>query len=342
MFDVGGRMLGQEAPVFVIAEIGANFSGIDEGKALIAAAADAGADAVKFQTYTAETVALPGATFTLEDGSVISQYDFFKASELSRPAHLELQRSAAEHDLVFFSTPGYYDDLELLEDLGVGLYKTGSDDLTNYPFLKAVAACGKPMIVSTGMCTLGEIEKAVEAVVSTGNEQLVLMHCVVGYPAPIEEANLRVIDTLRQAFGKPVGLSDHCRGPVAGILGVGLGAVCLEKHLCRDRSAGGPDNDVACQPDELAEYIGQIRQAEAALGCGRKQIGPGEEKWRRAARKSLVAAGDIAAGQILTPELVTIKRPSSGLHPQYFEMVLGRRARRPIAVNALIALEDLD
>jgi N,N'-diacetyllegionaminate synthase len=339
--DFAGGSIGPGAPVFVIAEVGTNFNSIDEARVLFKAAADAGADAVKLQTYRAETVAMPGAVFTLEDGTQISQYDYFKEHEVSAQAHVELRDYANELGVVFFSTPGYYDDVQLLEDIEVPLYKTGSDDLTNYPFLKYLAALGKPMIVSTGMCSLAEVERAVATILNTGNEDLVLLHCVVGYPAPIEQANLRVVETLRSAFGVQVGFSDHFLGEVAAVLGVGLGVTVVEKHLTLDRSVGGPDNDVACEPEEFKRYVAAIRTASAALGGTEKRLLPTEEKWRQAARKSIVSACDIPEGAMLEESMLTIKRPSDGLHPQDYDLVIGHRARKAIAAGHIIGLGDL-
>ena len=341
ILEVAGRRIGAHAPVFVIAEVGTNFASTDEARTLFKAAADAGADAVKLQTYRAATVAMPGAMFTLEDGTQISQYDYFKEHEVSAAAHVELRDYAADLGLVFFSTPGFYDDVDLLEDLGVPLYKTGSDDLTNYPFLDYIARRGKPLIISTGMCSLAEIEQAVSTVHAAGNDQLALLHCVVGYPAPIDQANLRVVETLRSAFGVEVGLSDHFLGDTAAVLGVGLGITVLEKHITLDRRAGGPDNDVACEPEEFKRYIEAVRIASAALGRSEKRLLPTEEKWREAARKSIVAAVDIPAGAELTSEMLVIKRPSTGLHPRELNNLVGRRTRRALGAGQLVDLGDL-
>ena len=341
VIELEGRAIGPGAPVFVIAEVGTNFGSIDEARVLFKAAAAAGADAVKLQTYRAETVAMPGAMFTLEDGSQISQYDYFKEHEVSREAHVELRDYANELGLVFFSTPGFYDDVEMLEELGVSLYKTGSDDLTNFPFLEYLAQRGKPLIVSTGMCSLAEVERAVNTIRGAGNENLILLHCVVGYPAPIDQANLRVIETLRTAFGVQVGLSDHFRGDLAAVLGVGLGITVVEKHLTLDRTAGGPDNDVACEPGEFKDYVEAIRMASAALGHSKKRLMPTEEKWRKAARKSIVTACKIPAGTEITRSMLVIKRPSTGLHPQDLDLVLGKRVRVAMEEGHIVSLSDL-
>ena len=341
LIEVDRCQIGSADSVFIIAEVGTNFQSIAEARALFKAAADAGADAVKLQTYRAETVAMPGAMFTLEDGSQISQYDYFKEHEVSFEAHVELRDYARELGLVFFSTPGYYDDVDMLEELGVSLYKTGSDDLTNYPFLDYIARRNKPMIISTGMCSLAEIERAVTTIKNAGNEDLILLHCVVGYPAPVDQANLRVIETLRSAFETQVGFSDHCHGEVAAVLAVALGATVIEKHLTLDRSIGGPDNDVACEPAEFKVYVEAIRMASAAMGRSEKRLLPTEEKWRQAARKSIVAACDIAMGTEITQAMLTIKRPSTGMHPQDLELVVGRKARVAIELGQLVSLGDL-
>ena len=338
---VDGKTIGPGHPVFVIAEVGTNFESLAEAKAMVAASAAAGAEAVKLQTYRAETVAMPGAMFTLEDGTQISQYEYFKQHEVSESAHFELKELCERLGLIFFSTPGHYEDVDLLERVGVGLYKTGSDDLTNYPFLRHIAEQGKPMIVSTGMCSLAEVEKAVATIRETGNDQLVLLHCVVGYPAPGEVANLRVMETLRSAFDVQVGLSDHFIEDIIAAIGVGLGAVALEKHLKYDRNAGGPDNDVACHYDDFKGYVDSVRMAQVALGGSTKSLLPTEEKWREASRKSIVAARDIPKGTIIEWDLLDIKRPSSGLHPDKLEFVIGREAGEDIAANELIRLEAL-
>ncbi|MGY8827900.1 MAG: N-acetylneuraminate synthase family protein [Candidatus Latescibacterota bacterium] len=342
IIEVDGCQIGGTDSVFIIAEVGTNFQSIEEARSLFKAAADAGADAVKLQTYRAETVAMPGAMFTLEDGTQISQYDYFKEHEVSLETHVELRDYARELGIVFFSTPGYYDDVDMLEEVGVSLYKTGSDDLTNYPFLDYIARRHKPMIVSTGMCSLAEIERAVTTIKNAGNDDLILLHCVVGYPAPVDQANLRVMDTLRYAFAAQVGFSDHLQGEIAAVLAVALGATVVEKHLTLDRSIGGPDNDVACEPAEFKSYVEAIRMASAAMGRSEKRLLPTEEKWRQAARKSIVAACDISVGSEITQAMLSIKRPSTGMHPQDLALVVGRKARVAIETGKLISLGDLE
>ena len=284
---------------------------------------------------------MKNAFFTFEDGSRVSQYEFWKAHEASEETHRILKTETEKLGMIFFSTPSHPQDVELLERIGVPLYKTGSDDLTNYPFLEYIAKKGKPMIVSTGMCTMAEIEEAVKTIQATGNDQLILLHCLVGYPAPRRDANINVIRTLQQAFDIPIGFSDHTRGNLASILAVSLGAVAIEKHFTLDKSPGGPDNDTSVEPDEMKSLLEDLRDVHAVLGHGTKRIQPGEMKWREAGRKSLVAARPIQRGETITRDMIEIKRPSSGLHPRYFDVVVGRKAADAIPEGDLITWDRL-
>jgi sialic acid synthase SpsE len=325
----------------IIAEIGAKYADLETVKAMVSAAKDAGVDLVKFQTYRAETIATPGSWFTMEDGSRVPQYDFFKKYELTEDDHAELDRHCKSLGLAWISTPSHPTDVDLLERFDCPAYKTGSDDLTNLPFLRYIASTGRPMIVSTGMCTLGEIERAVEVIRAAGNRDLILLHCVVSYPAKAEDANLRAIETLRRAFGCPVGLSDHTTDELTSVLAVSLGAVVIEKHLTLDHALNLPDHEASLDPQAFALLVRRVRTAQAALGDGIKRILPTEEKWRQAGRKSLVAARDIAEGATLRTEDIAVRRPGSGIHPHLFEAVVGRRARQPIPLGTVLTWDML-
>ena len=342
LIRVGSRSIGLGHPVFVIAEIGANFFNTEEAFAMIDAAVEAGADAIKVQTFRAETLSAPGAMFTFEDGSRVSQREYWKAREIGEQLHRELKEYTERHGLIFFSTPSFDEDVDLLERVGVLLHKIGSDDLTNAPFLKRVAARGRPVILSTGMCTLDEIAESVRAIETTGNEQLILLHCLVGYPAPAEDANLKAIETLQRAFGYLVGFSDHTLSSMAACLAVSLGAVVVERHLTLDRARGGPDDLVASDPAGFKQYVRDVRKVPTLLGDGVKRIMPGEVKWREAGRKSIVAACRIKAGDTITEEKITIKRPASGLHPKFLSQVIGATAKRDLQENDLVSLSDLE
>lgn len=333
---IGDALVGDGQPPWIVAEIGAQFSSIDEACARVDAAAACGCDAVKLQTFRAATLVRPGALFTFEDGTRVSQYEFFRARELDREMHVALKARAARHGLTFFSTPSHADDVELLESVGVEVYKIGSDDLTNLAFIEQVARRGRPLILSTGMSTLGEVEEAVRCVRRAGDPPLILLHCLVGYPAPLAAANLRVMATLRHAFGVPVGFSDHTGGTLAALAAACLGAVVIEKHFTLDRTAGGPDNDTALGPAEMTALVRDIRAVVPALGDGIKRIQPVEEKWRAAGRKSLVAACHIPAGRCLTPDLVAVRRPADGLHPRHLGDIVGRVTRGDIEAGACL------
>lgn len=320
----------------VIAEIGANYGGIEIVKQMIRAAKICGADMVKFQTYRAETIATPGSYFTFEDGSRVSQFDFFKAYELTKEDHDVLDALCKELGIQWLSTPSHSTDLELLEKYDLPFYKTGSDDLTNLPFLRTIAETGRPMLVSTGMCTLGEIEAAVDTVLATGNQQLVLLHCVVSYPSKPEDANLRVIETLQKAFGLPVGLSDHTQDEFTSILATQMGAAVIEKHFTLNHALKLPDHEASLDPTQFGRLVERVKLVSKALGDGVKRILPTEQKWRQAARKSLFAAVDISAGTVITEQHIAIRRPSEGIHPHHLPLILGRVAKTFIPAGTLI------
>jgi len=322
--QIGQKWVGAGEPCFIVAEIGANFSDVETAKQMIRSAAESGADAVKVQTFQADTLALPGSFFTLNDGSRIPQHEYFKQRELSFEAHQALRALAQDLGLIFFSTPSHPSDMRILEALDAPACKVGSDDLTNLPFLEFLAKKGKPLLISTGMATLGEVEQAVTTVRTAGLDDVILLHCVVAYPARLEEANLRAISTLQTAFGLPVGFSDHLLGHTADIIAVTLGAVMIEKHFVLDRSEGGPDNDVAAIPEEFAAMVRAVREAESALGDGIKRLQAGEVQWHAAARKSLVAVRDIPEGAVIGSEDIAIMRPAGGIPPAARDSIIGR------------------
>jgi sialic acid synthase SpsE len=324
----------------VISQIGGIYEDIEGMKALVKASAEAGADAVKLQTYKAETIALPGAEFEFEDGSRMSQYEFFKRYEISDADHKALFDCARECGITIFSTPSHQEDADLLESLGAPAFKTGSDDLTNTPFLAYLAKKGKPMIVSTGMATLQEVEEALEAIRSTGNDQVILLHCTVSYPPNPEFANLRVIETMRQAFDVAVGYSDHIVGVYASVLAAQAGACVVEKHLTLDRALGRPDSQVALEPTELAEMVRLIRLTPVHMGSGVKRVLEPEQKWRQNARKSLVAARDMNKGEVLAASDIKIMRPGTGIHPRHLPLVIGRTLSRGVGAGTTLGQED--
>lgn len=341
-----GRLVGEGAPAFVIAEAGVNHNG-DAGLArtLVDVACDAGADAVKFQTFTTDRLVSPRAPKaeyqlqTTDPGE--SQQAMLRALELSADLHEELQARCRARGVLFLSTPFDEESATFLDRLGVPAFKLGSGEVTNLPLIRHVAATGKPLILSTGMSHLGEVDAARRAFVEAGGSGLVLLHCVTSYPADPAEANLRAMETLSRAFAVPVGYSDHTEGLEVCLAAVALGAAVIEKHFTTDRTLPGPDHRCSLEPGELHGLVRGIRAVEAALGSGRKEPAASEVDNRRVVRRSLAAAADLPCGASLSAETLVALRPGTGIPPALVDAVIGRRTRRALSRGELIAWEDL-
>ncbi|MBI4589777.1 MAG: N-acetylneuraminate synthase [Candidatus Rokubacteria bacterium] len=345
-FVLGARIIAEGAPVFIVAEAGVNHNGdLALAKRLVDVAAEAGADGVKFQTFRSEALvsrAAPKAAYQqAATGADEGQREMLARLELTPDQYAEIREHCARRRILFFSTPFDEASADALEALGVPLFKLPSGEITNLPLLRHVAAKGKPIILSTGMSTLAEVAEAVAAIRAAGDPPLALLHCVSAYPAPPAEMNLRAMDTLRDRFGYPVGLSDHTLGIEVAVAAVARGAVIVEKHFTLDRQLPGPDHPASLEPGELAALIRAIRSVEAALGDGEKRPMPSETDARRVARKSLVAGGPIRAGERLTPSRVRIKRPGTGISPADLPRALGRTVRRDLAADEVIDWEAL-
>ncbi len=326
---------------YIIAEIGGNFTTIEQAKQLIDAAAECAVDAVKLQTYRAETVASKVATFDMENTGVLSQVDLFRQFEIGPELHDAVFQYAEAKGLDWFSTPSHESDLALLEQLGVGAHKIGSDDATNLPFLRAVARTGKPMILSTGMCTLNEVRESVDAILAEGNDCLLLLHAITSYPTHPENVNLRAMQTLMAEFPNlDVGYSDHTLSPVACLCAVAMGARVIERHFTYDKNAEGPDHMLSADPTEMAWLVDAVRSFERMRGSGVKRPADSERKTRRNNRKSLVAARSLRAGERLTPADVAIKRPGYGIPPKFLEQMWGRTLFRDLEEDAVLRWED--
>ncbi len=315
--------------VFIIAEAGVNHNGsIDLALKLIDSARASGADAVKFQTFRADQLATRSAhkaayqerTTTATE----SQFEMLQRLELDVDDHRRLIDYCRKVGIQFLSSPFDAQSADLLAEMDLPLYKIPSGEITNLPFLDHVARKGRPIILSTGMSTLGEIEEAVTVLRTAGNNRLTLLHCVTEYPAPYAEVNLRAMHTLRVAFGLPVGYSDHTPGYEISIAAVALGAEVIEKHFTVDRSLPGPDHAASLEPDELEQMVTAIRHVEVALGDGIKRPAQCELPNISVARKSVVASRSLIAGQRLTAEDLDIKRPGNGIAPRLKPMLIGR------------------
>lgn len=343
---IGPYSIGESHPCFIIAEAGVNHNGdLAIARSLIDAAVAAGANAVKFQSFKAERLATKGAPkadYQVKNGdSSESQYEMLRRLELSEQNHDELMRYCEKRNIVFMSSPFDEPSADSLEDLGVMCFKIPSGELTNLAYLKHIARKKLPMIVSTGMAFLAEVEAAVHAIEQTGHHEFVLLHCVSNYPAAATDANLRAMATMRTALGKSIGYSDHTLGTEVALASVAMGACVLEKHFTLDRNLPGPDHQASLEPAELKQMVDGIRTIEAALGNGRKQPAASERNTAAIARKSLVAAFDLNAGTLLTDELIGAKRPGTGLAPTMKSLLVGRRLKHDISANTLFSLEML-
>ena len=345
--NIGDREIGDGCPCFVIAEVGVNHNGdIELAKRLIDVAADAGADAVKFQTFRAERVAstaAPKAAYQLETTDMTeSQLEMLRRLELSPESHHELQAYCQKRGILFMSTPFDEESVDFLDELGVPAFKIGSGEITNWPLLEYIAAKKKPIILSTGMSYLSEVDEAVRVIRNAGCKQIALLHCVSNYPASPSDANLRAMETMRTAFRTPVGYSDHTLGIEVALAAVALGASVLEKHITLDRNLPGPDHKASLEPQELRSLIAGIRIVERALGNGLKIPVRSEEDSRVIVRRSLAAARNIPKGTILRADMLKSLRPATGIPPTFTKFVIGRKARRDLAANQLITWSDLE
>jgi len=336
--NVGSRMLGDGAPVFVIAEIGNNHDGsIRQAERLIEAAADAGADAVKFQTHIAEEEMLPSTPTPPHFDE--PRYEFTRRMELSLDDHLRLKASAEARGLVFFSSPFSVAAVQLLEEVGVPLYKVASGEVTNPPLLEAIAATGKPVLLSSGMSGLDDVAAAVDVL---GTDALVVLQCTSAYPCPPERVNLRAMKTLSERFGVPVGLSDHTPGIVTSLAAAALGAVAIEKHFTLSKLLYGPDHHASLVPDELRALVDGIREVELALGSGDKEHDESLDPVRATFEKSVVTTSAVASGMVLEESMLTTKRPGTGVPAVRLRDLVGRRALRDLAANELVHEADVE
>jgi N-acetylneuraminate synthase len=329
---IAGRVIGPGHPCFVIAEAGVNHNGsIDLGRQLIDVAVEAGADAVKFQTFKADKLAsasAPKAKYQIDNtGTTESQHEMLRRLELTGEMQNAMAAHCRERGILFLSTPFDADSADELDALAVPAFKIPSGEITNLPLLRHIARKNKPMIVSTGMSWLGEVEAALHAIASEGNDAVAVLHCVSNYPASPSDINLRAMATMSDAFRIPVGYSDHSSGIEIAIAAAALGATIIEKHFTIDRKLPGPDHVASLEPDELREMIRAIRAVEAALGDGIKRPAPSEANTADVARRSLVAAKAIAAGTVLTPSML----------PQ----IVGRTLRTAVGEGTLFRLEML-
>jgi N-acetylneuraminate synthase len=337
--NIAGRAVGAGAPVLVVAEIGNNHDGsIRQAERLIEAAAEAGADAVKFQTHIAEAEMLPSTPTPPHFDE--PRWEFTKRMELSKDDHVRLKAFAEERKLVFFSSPFSVEAVELLEEVGVPAYKVASGELTNPPLLESIAATRKPVLLSSGMSGMEDVERAVSILRSDGSE-LVVLQCTSNYPCPPELVNLRAMVAMGERLGVPYGLSDHTPGVWTSVAAVALGAVVVEKHFTLSKRLYGPDHHASLTPEELARLVEGVREVEAAMGDGRKERDPSLDPARATFEKSIVAKIRIPQGAVLERGMLTTKRPGNGISAQRIAEVIGRTAARELERDHQLEEADL-
>lgn len=330
---IGGRLISEEAPAFIIAEMSANhLMDFDRAVEIVKAAKEAGADAIKIQTYTPDSITLncEDPCFQITQGTIWDGTTLYKLYETAYTPwewQPKLKQIAEEMGLLFFSSPFDLGSIDFLEEMEVPAYKVASPEINDIPFLKKIARTGKPVIISTGIAYLADIELALRTCREAGNEQVILLKCTSAYPAPYEDINLKTIPSMKESFDCIVGLSDHTMGGAVAGAGVALGAKVVEKHLTLRRADGGADAAFSMEPEEFKEMVDNIRMIEKAVGRVTYDLTPKQKKTREHSR-SLFVAKDMKAGEVFTPENLRSVRPACGLHTMYYEELLGKRIAR--------------
>lgn len=345
-FKIQNKMVGDRHPVFFIAEAGVNHNGsIDLGKKLIDIAVDAGADAVKFQTFKTENIITPEApksTYHIETTGADKEQSWFellKTQEMSKDMHIELIDYCNNRSIIFLSTPYDEESVDLLEELNVPAFKIASTDTSNTLLLSYIAQKGRPMIISTAMATMEEIEDAVKIIRKQGLENFAVLQCTGNYPSRLEDSNLKVLQTYCEKLNCIVGFSDHTEELINPVAATAMGAKIYEKHFTLDKSLPGPDHRMSLEPTELKQTVKAIRDVEKAMGSAEKQVLEEEIENRNKLRKSIVANTEIKQGAIIHKEMIAIKRPGSGIPPSRFESILGQKATVDIPAGTVMSFE---
>ena len=337
---IGNLSVGNGHPAYIVAEIGLNHNGdMDLAKETISAAADAGANSVKFQNYiTEDFISDRNLIYKyISQGKEVEepQYEMFKRYEISRSDLEQIAEYCRQNKVGFHSTPTNIEGVKLLFELGVPVLKNGSDYLVNLPLIRTMGETGLPTIISTGMATLGEIDDAVRVFRETGNDKLILLHCTSSYPTPSNEVNIRRVKTLADAFGSLTGFSDHTEGVTAAVLSIAYGACWIEKHFTLDRKLPGPDHCFSSNPEEMRQLVNAIREAERMLGTTDVSPTKSERSSRSSFRLSCAAKKDMAKGEMITPGDIVFTRPGDGISPSQSEFLVGMKLRRPITEGEL-------
>lgn len=345
MIETSDINIGENTPTFIIAEAGVNHNGsIEKAKKLIDAAVEAGVDAVKFQTFNTDklvTKKAPKANYQNETTDKDeSQYNMLKKLELSKKDHMILLDYCSEKNIKFMSTPFSFDTVDLLEEIGIDIYKIGSSDTNNLPLLKYIASKNKMIILSTGMSNLTEVSEAVDTIKETGNNNLILLHCISNYPAEYENINLKVMNTMKKAFDLIIGYSDHTLGIEVPIAAVAMGAKVIEKHFTLDKNMEGPDHKASLNPEELKQMVSSIRNIEKSLGDSIKKPTTNEIDNKNTVRKSLVINKKMNKNEVIKKENIEIKRPGTGIKPKFLDIINGMKLIRDVKEDQILVWED--
>ena len=326
---------------YIIAEIGGNFTTFDEAKILVDLANNSGVDAVKLQTYKADTIVTKTAKFDLDNVGDMVQHQLFQKYQIDFDLHKKVFDYIESKGLDWFSTPSHKTDVDMLEELGVKVHKIGADDVTNLPLIKYTASTNKPILLSSGMSTLQEVREMVNSCLEVGNDKIVLFHTVSNYPTYPEQVNLKAMQTLKNEFPYlKIGFSDHTIGSTACFAAACMGADVVEKHFTYDKNAEGPDHQLSADPVEMKEIVDKIREFEVMKGSGAKRPVGKEIINRVKNRKSIVTIKTIKKGEKFTIENIDIKRPGYGIEPKYFDVTIGKMASRDIDEDEVLEMKD--
>lgn len=343
---IGDRFVGPGYPIFIIAEAGVNHAGdVEKAKKLIDIALEAKADAVKFQSFKTEKLLLPTlkkcAYQKKGDGEEGSYADMIRNLELNEDMHKELFEYCTDKGIMFLSTPFDEESVDLLDSLGVGAFKIDSGNLNNHQLVKYIASKNKPIILSTGMATIGEIDESLKVMKGVGNNKVILLHCTSNYPPSFSDVNLKAMKTLELQFDCLVGYSDHTEGIAVTTAAVALGAVMIEKHFTLDKNAKGPDHLASLDPLELKSMVKGIRCVHQALGSTSKKPVMAEKEVADNLRRSIVSTINILKGEVISPEMIAIKRPGNGIEPKFYNLIIGRVAQKDIYANSLVKWDQI-
>jgi len=347
MITIADKRISYKSPIFIIAEAGVNHNGsLTNALKLIDAAAAAGVDAVKFQTFKAEeVVTAQGAMADYQKkniGKTESQLNMLKKLELNEKFYQPIIKHCRQKKIIFLSTPhGGEKSVYFLNSLRVPAFKFGSGDLTNLPLLRYAARYQKPMILGTGMSVLREIAEAVRVIKRAGNKKIIILHCTTAYPCPFSAVNLKAMQTMMREFKVLVGYSDHTLGVTVPVMAAALGACVIEKHFTLDKNLPGPDHKASLEPAELKRMVAAIRETEIAMGSAKKQPAEIEKKNKLIGRKSIVTVGGINKAMVIDKKMLAVKRPGTGIPPKFLNKIIGRKAKKNIAKDYLIKWSDI-